>query len=56
MFEPLTSRLHAWHMRNVTKRKLSQLDDRLLIDMGIERGSIGDYVARLDAEGERKCP
>jgi uncharacterized protein YjiS (DUF1127 family) len=54
MFEPLTTRLHAWHMRNLTRRKLAMLDDRLLIDMGIERRSIGDYVARLDAEGVRK--
>ncbi|MBJ3785889.1 DUF1127 domain-containing protein [Devosia sediminis] len=54
MFEPLSRRLHAWHMRNVTRRKLSMLDDRLLGDMGIERSHIGDFVARLDAEGARK--
>lgn len=54
MFEPLTRRLHAWHMRNVTRRKLSMLDDHLLGDMGIERNTIGDFLARLDAEGTRK--
>lgn len=54
MFEPLTRTLSAWHRRNVTRRKLSMLDDRTLFDMGIERNRIGDYVARLDAEGRRK--
>ena len=54
MLDNLTRRLHAWHMRNVTRRRLALLDDRILSDMGIERASIGDYVARLDAEGLRK--
>lgn len=53
MFEPLTRRLHAWHMRNFTRRKLSMLDDRILADLGIERGGIGDFVARLDSQGDR---
>lgn len=51
MFEPLKRRLHAWHMRNITRRKLSMLDNRLLADLGIERDHIGDLVARIDAEG-----
>ena len=54
MFDTMTRRLHAWHMRNVTRRQLALLDDWILCDMGIERASIGDYVARLDAEGRRK--
>ena len=54
MFEPLTRRLHAWHLRNVTRRKLSLLDTRLLADLGIERDQIGDFVARLNLEGDRK--
>ena len=54
MFEPLTRRLQAWHMRNLTRRKLSMLDNRLLADMGIERDQIGAFVARLDVDGERK--
>ncbi len=54
MFEPLARRLHAWHMRNVTRRKLSLLDTRLLADLGIERDQIGDFVARLNMDGERK--
>jgi uncharacterized protein YjiS (DUF1127 family) len=54
MFEPLTRRLQAWHMRNVTRRKLSMLDTRLLADLGIERDQINDYVARMNVEGERK--
>jgi uncharacterized protein YjiS (DUF1127 family) len=53
MFEPLTRRLHDWHMRNVTRRKLSMLDTRTLADMGIERDQIGDFVARLKIEGDR---
>ncbi|MHA6299797.1 DUF1127 domain-containing protein [Devosia sp. CAU 1758] len=54
MFEPLTRRLHDWHMRNVTRRKLSMLDTRILADMGIERDQIDDFVARLNIEGDRK--
>jgi len=54
MFAPLTRRFHAWHMRNITRRKLRMLDDRLLSDMGIERDSIGDFVAGLDGEGAGK--
>ena len=50
MFEPLTRRLHAWHMRNVTRRKLAMLDDRILADMGIERDHIDGLVARLNSE------
>jgi uncharacterized protein YjiS (DUF1127 family) len=53
MFEPLTRRLHDWHMRNVTRRKLAQLDARLLADMGIERDQIGDLVAGISTEGSR---
>ncbi|WP_297105813.1 DUF1127 domain-containing protein [uncultured Devosia sp.] len=53
MFEPITRRLHVWHIRNLTRRKLAMLDDRLLSDLGIERNQIGDYVARLNVEGDR---
>jgi len=51
MFEDLTRRFHAWHMRNVTRHKLSMLDDRLLTDMGIRRDRIGDFVAGLGRKG-----
>ncbi|WP_338721784.1 DUF1127 domain-containing protein [Devosia sp. XK-2] len=54
MFEPITRRLYAWHMRNFTRRKLSMLDDRLLTDLGIERDCIKDYVARIEMEGPGK--
>ena len=37
MFGPLTSRLRQWHLRNVTRRKLALLDDRLLADIGAIR-------------------
>ena len=54
MFEPLTRRLMAWHMRNVTRHRLSRLDDHLLADLGIERDHIGDFVAGLDRVEPRK--
>ena len=54
MFEPLTRKLHAWHMRNVTRRRLAMLDNHLLADLGIERDQINDYVARLDVSGGGK--
>ena len=54
MFEPITRRLHAWHMRNVTRRRLALLDNHLLADLGIERDQIVDYVAGLDLTGGRK--
>ena len=54
LFEPITRRLHAWHMRNYTRRRLAMLDNRMLADLGIERDQIGDFVARLDIEGTRK--
>lgn len=54
MFEPITRRFHAWHMRNYTRRRLAMLDNRILADLGIERDQIGDFVARINMEGERK--
>jgi len=54
MFGTLTRRLHAWHLRNITRRKLSVLDDRLLSDMGIRRDDSGDMVAWTREEGDRK--
>ena len=54
MFEPITRRLYAWHMRNFTRRKLSMLDDRLLSDLGIERDHINEHVARIEIEGPGK--
>jgi len=54
MFEPIRRRLHAWHMRNYTRRRLAMLDSRILADMGIERDQIDDVVARLEIEGTRK--
>ena len=49
MFEPIRRRLHAWHMRNYTRRRLAMLDSRILTDLGIER----DQIARIDIEGDR---
>ncbi|MCP8883255.1 DUF1127 domain-containing protein [Devosia sp. XJ19-1] len=46
MFEPIVRRLHNWRLRNIARRKLATLDDRLLADIGTERDNIGDFVAR----------
>lgn len=54
MFRPISRRLYAWHMRNVTRRKLCMLDDRLLADLGTEREQIDAFVAGIDIEGDRK--
>lgn len=52
MFAPIKSRLRRWHLRNVTRRKLVLLDDRLLADIGTERSCIGDFIAAQNCEGE----
>jgi uncharacterized protein YjiS (DUF1127 family) len=51
MFQPITRRLWHWHLRNTTRRKLSQLDDRLLADIGTNRNSIGEFVAAQPLDG-----
>lgn len=50
MFEPLTRRLREWHMRNLTRRRLHMLDNRILADMGVERDKIDAFVARLPVD------
>ena len=52
MLEPITSRLRRWHLRNVTRRKLSMLDDRLLTDIGTKRSGIADFISVRTCEGE----
>lgn len=52
MFEPIRNRLRRWHLRNVTRRKLSLLDDRLLTDIGTKRSGIADFIA---AQPEERC-
>ena len=47
MFERVKLRLHIWHMRNLTRRKLHMLDNRILTDLGIERDSIDTFVDQL---------
>lgn len=51
MFEPIRNRLRRWHLRNVTRRKLSLLDDRLLTDIGTKRSGIADFVATQREQG-----
>ncbi len=51
MFEPITRRLRRWHLRNITRRKLAFLDDRLLADIGTKRSGIADFIsARLEED------
>lgn len=50
MFKPITNRLRRWHLRNVTRRKLSLLDDRLLIDIGTRRSGLADFIAAQPEE------
>lgn len=52
MFEPIRNRLRRWHLRSVTRRKLSLLDDRLLVDIGTTRSGIADFVA---AQNDERC-
>jgi len=47
MFEPLTRKFIDWRQRRITIRKLRALDDRILADLGIERDTIPQFVARI---------
>ncbi len=46
MFAPLARKFIDWRLRNITRRKLAMLDDRMLADIGAKRDSIGDFIAR----------
>lgn len=52
MFVPIQNRLRRWHLRNLTRRKLALLDDRLLADIGTERSGIDDFISAQNREGE----
>jgi uncharacterized protein YjiS (DUF1127 family) len=43
LFDPIARRLSAWRERRLAIRRLHQLDDRLLADLGVSR----DYIARF---------
>jgi uncharacterized protein YjiS (DUF1127 family) len=45
MLEPLTRKFNDWQQRRIAIRKLHQLDDRLLADMGVKRENIAAFVA-----------
>ncbi len=45
MFEPVMSRFNDWRLRQIARRKLSMLDDRLLADLGTERETLLDFIA-----------
>lgn len=45
MLEPLTRKFADWRQRRVAIRKLHQLDDRLLADLGTRREDIACFVA-----------
>ena len=51
MFEPIKNRLRRWHLRNLTRRQLALLDDRLLADIGTKRSGIADFVAAQICKG-----
>lgn len=44
MLEFFTCRLRHLQQRRTAIRKLALLDDHLLIDIGAERGTLGDFV------------
>lgn len=50
MFEHVRLRWQDWRLQVIARRRLAQLDDRLLADIGAERDCIGDFVA-----GRRDC-
>jgi uncharacterized protein YjiS (DUF1127 family) len=50
MFEPIRNRPRRWHLRNITRRKLSLLDDRLLTDIGTKRSGIAEFISAQTEE------
>lgn len=46
MFEPLTRKFQDWRLRRLSVRRLHQLDDRLLADIGTRRDSIDAFVTQ----------
>lgn len=48
MFEPLTRKFTDWRLRRIAIRKLHNLDDRLLADIGTQREDIACFVIGAD--------
>ena len=46
MFEHVRLRWQDWRLQVIARRRLAQLDDRLLADIGAERDCIRDYLVR----------
>ena len=44
LFDPIARKLHAWRERRLAIRRLHQLDDRLLADLGASRDDIVRFV------------
>lgn len=44
MFDPLARKFNDWRLRRIAVRKLHNLDDRLLADLGTQRDRIDDFV------------
>ena len=46
MFRPLVCKLKHWRQQRIARRQLADLDDWLLADLGADRGSLHQFVAR----------
>jgi uncharacterized protein YjiS (DUF1127 family) len=46
MFRPLVRKLKQWRQQQIARRQLAHLDDWLLADLGADRGSLHQFVAR----------
>lgn len=46
MFNPILHRVRLWRLRNIARRKLAMMDDRMLADIGTERDAIDEFIAK----------
>lgn len=44
LFDPFARKFHNWRQRRLAIRRLHQLDDRLLADLGVSRDDIVRFV------------
>jgi uncharacterized protein YjiS (DUF1127 family) len=48
MFHPLFRKYADWRLRRIAIRRLHEMDDRLLADVGTQRDQIEHFVASID--------